>query len=102
MSDTKTQDSEKLKEIFAGRAEEGKKEQPSIEQIREEFMKMLETPIEDGEKQKASEQLLLCDIQIAELEQAVAGLKSQIAANEAEIAKHHLAKAIITRRLANA
>lgn len=82
-------------------APEKEKNTPSIEEIREEFLKMLATPIDSEEKPKAAEQILLCDIQIAELEQAVAGLKAQIAANEAEIAKHNLAKAIIARRLTN-
>lgn len=77
------------------------KKQPTMEELREEFAKMLEEPIVPEELEKAKVQVLLCDIQIAQLKQAVAGLEAQIADNEAEIAKHELAKAIIARRLAN-
>lgn len=75
--------------------------QPTMEELREEFAKMLEEPIGPEENKKARIQSLLCDIQIAQLQQAVAALEAQIAANRAEIAKHELAKAIIARRLAN-
>lgn len=88
-----------LKNIFP--RPDGEKKEPTADELREEFVKMLEEPIADDEVEQASTQLLLCDIQIAQLEQVVAGLKAQIADQEAEIAKHRLAKAIITRRLAN-
>lgn len=81
--------------------EQQEQKQPTMEEIRAEFMKTLETPIGPDEHKQAQIQVLLCDIQIAELEQAIAGLEAQIAANKAEIAKHKFAQAIIQRRLAN-
>lgn len=75
--------------------------QPTIEEIRKEFAEMLEKPIDAGEIEEAKTQLLVCDIQIAQLDQAIAALEAQIATNKAERAKSELAKAIIARRLAN-
>lgn len=75
--------------------------QPTMEELREEFLKTLETPIGPEDHKQAQVQVLLCDIQIAQIQQAIAGLEAQVAANKAEIAKHELAKAIINRRFAN-
>lgn len=75
--------------------------QPTFEEVQKEFLETLRKPLDPADVKEAKVQALLCDVQIAELHQAIAGLEARIAANRAEIAKCEMAKAIINRRLAN-
>lgn len=61
----------------------------------------LATPIPENEVAAARTDALVSDVCIAQLELANAQLRASLAANDAEIARHRLAKAIILRRLAN-
>lgn len=74
---------------------------PTDEELREEFRRTLETPLDEKDVDAAAKESLACDIRIAELDLASARLRSQIAANEAEAAQCRIAKAIIARRMAN-
>lgn len=78
-----------------------KPDQPSEEELREEFQKMLATPLKAEDVDEANKQILVSDLRIAELKRALAALHTQIAATESEIAGCEFAKAIIRRRLAN-